>query len=42
MVKSSHKHFGAEALATVSEAIGTANSHPCERLSALTFALAAH
>jgi hypothetical protein len=26
----------------VSEAIGTANGHPCERLSALTFALAAH
>jgi hypothetical protein len=26
----------------VSEAIGTANGHPCERLSALSFALAAH
>ena len=26
----------------VSEAIGTANGHPCERLSALTVALAAH
>jgi hypothetical protein len=26
----------------VSEAIGTANGHPCERLSALTFALTAH